>query len=113
MSATFIERCIRVGDYDNDGGIIDLETFEDFLYLYEASASGIDGDFMETAFSLTPAQRAQLDDILATRPATLLTALNATARSRWAHTIFSVLRCGVRAMPEMDTDAKVSAFLGI
>lgn len=113
MSATFIERVIRVGDFDNDGGIIDMEALADFLILYEADALGITADFLESEFSLTSPQRDQLDDILATRPSALLTALNATSRARWAHRVSSVLRCGVRQSTLCDTNAKCAALIGI
>ncbi len=111
MSATLIERCIRVGDFENDGGIIDIDDFEDYLYLLEAGiATAAD---LEAHFSLTTAQREQLDALVATMPASLLSAVNAAARARWVHKIYSVFRLGVRANADFDTDAKCAAALGI
>lgn len=110
MSATFIERCIRVGDYENDGGIIDIEDLEDHLHLLESG--DITTADIETRFSLTTAQRTQLDDIVATLPA-VTTAADAAARAGWVHRVFGVLRLGVRGHTDYDTDAKCATALGL
>lgn len=112
MSATFIERCIHRGDYENDGGAVDLDEFENCLVMYEA------GMLTNTAiierFAESEPQEEQIQDLLNTMPATTLS-LNvplvgilatpaAVARAQWVRSIRAVLNAGLWSLDAESTD---------
>lgn len=111
MSATFYERLMRIGDYENDGGIVDVEGFQNCLALYEAgdySASQI-----KSYFSCTAEQEEDVDDILGTLPGTLLSFLQTAARARWALHIGAVFRGSLMALSGFSTEAECKAAIGL
>jgi len=108
MSATFYERILRTGDYENDGGYIDIEEFEDLLVMYEAGEVG--AALIKSRFSCTTPQADDVDDILATIPNPLLGVL---VRARWAHLVAAICRSGLRGVAAYDTPAELEAELGV
>lgn len=111
MAASFYERVLGLGDYENDGGIIDVGEMGTELVLYEASLTTAAA--MKTKWSLTGAQGTDLDDILATMPNTLITLVQAAARARWAAKTFNVFKLGCQTDSRFDTVAELKTALGI
>lgn len=111
MSASFLERCLNLGDYENDGGAIDTVDLHSHLVLYEAGLCTAANIYFR--YSCTEAQENDVDAILATMPGTILSALNAVARARWAGVIFHVLKLGLQGHPSYDSVAEVETALGI
>lgn len=111
MSATFIERCIRVGDWENDGGIVDIGQLQTMLTLYEAGQ--INAQSIKDWFACTTEQGDELDEVLGTMPGTLLTLLQAAARARWANTVCAIFTAGVMMHPDYDTANECRAALGL
>ena len=99
-----------LGDYENDGGAIDLHVLWQLLHMYEAGI--VDAAYIKTRHSLTTPQGADLDELLATMPGLILTALNATARARWADTVYAVLYIGSEGNTGFNSEALARAALG-
>lgn len=111
MSASFIERCTLTGDYENDGGNVDLGQLQSCLVMYEAGI--VNAAFIKTCFSCTTAQGEDVNDILATMPSVLLTILNGLARARWTARIIEVLRAGQQQWSGFTNVALIKGHLGI
>lgn len=111
MSATFYERAIGVGDYDSDGGLIDLTAFFREIVLFEAGLTTAAA--LKTAFSLTTAQGNDLDDVLATMPGLVITLTQAATRARWAQKVYQVFYLGRQGDPRFDTTAECKTAIGV
>jgi hypothetical protein len=117
--ATFIERCIRVGDYETDGGVIDPTSVRTALQLYERADTNMDSlAEVGTAVtydsgSLTQAQEAELAEILATMPPTASNPTGAVNRAAWATRVAGVLEAGVRQWAGFTTGAAIRTKLGL
>lgn len=108
MSATLIQRFVYEGDYENDGGAIDGGYFRALLGLYDSDL--IDAAFIKTVFSLTTPQGNQLDEILATRPGSILGVLT---QSRWVEKVAGIILAGTQHLTGFETAADVENQLGI
>lgn len=117
MSATFYERMMRSGDWENDGGSINYDGLYKALRLFESSL--VDDDYVaveavrDVGTTLTTPQRADLDDVLATMPNVVLSALNATARARWTHKIYAISCAALDQRTGFTTEAMVKTALGV
>ena len=89
MAATFIERCIQLGDFYEDGGAIDLNQLYAAVCLYDAGIEN--AAFLKGIFNCTAAQGDELDEILATRPGVLEQVLT---RAQWVHKFVGTMYAG-------------------
>jgi len=111
MAATFVERCCKMGDYENDGGEIPPHYLKQLLHLWEDDL--IDAQYIKDMFSMTTPQADQFDTVLATRPSALLTALNAFNRARWSDTVVAKFEAGGYQWTNFSTAAAIETALGI
>lgn len=112
--ASFVERCIRKDDWQEDGGHVDLDALQTGLVLYEAGK--VDAAWLKTLFSCTGPQATQLDAILGTMPANVVVAtveLSPPERHRWAALIAEVMRAGLAELADFTTEAACKAAIGI
>ena len=103
--ASFIDRCLARGDYNDDGGSVDIEVFKSFLNLI------IEGSFATTKahdyFSCTQAQMDEMDEIIATLPSQL------SAKLRWVDVTYSNLMLGKLDIEGYRTNNEIRAHLGL
>lgn len=117
MAATFYQRVLQIGDWENDGGAIDLGELYSYLVLYEGSL--MSAAQIKSFTNCTTAQEDDVDEILGTMPNTILSALNATARARWPHLVYNVFKLGLYGaqgdtrFAAFDSEADIKAALGI
>lgn len=116
--STFIDRCCENGNWEtetpNEG--VNLGVLRLMLELYEAGDANVTASFMKTQLSCTEGQGGQLDNILATLPATveiLGVGLSPAARSRWVAKVMGILDAGLRNWTGFTTSEAVEAKLGI
>lgn len=109
--ATFIERCLRQGDWENDGGLVDIDLFQNSLALFE-SGRMTNAD-IHLLFNCTPGQAAEMEEITGTMPANTSSVPQAIARARWVVTTCAILRAGLIPWPAYDTPNKVRLSLGL
>lgn len=111
--ATFLDRIRQDNDFATDGGVIFYGELQRWLDLYAAGLASA-GD-IKTYYSMTTAQGAQFDAILATQPSSglLPTLLNAKAISQWPNKVASVLGQAQSYCGGMTTDAATKTALGI
>lgn len=85
--ATLYERILGLADYDTDGGGIDRTQLDVALHMWD-NGNLTTANF-KTMFGCTTPQAADVDDVFATRPAALLTVLNAVNRARWCDSVMA------------------------
>lgn len=109
--ATLLDRVLHTNDWVTDGGELSAQPFGYALCMYTAglwTAANI-----KTQFDMTTSQGAQLDAILATRPAAPLLLLNVPAYVQWADKVIGIIWAAQAAWPPFDTEAEVKTALGI
>lgn len=109
--ASLLDRMRYANDFDTDGGSIDINEFGAMLKLWNAGT--LTAAQFKSHFSMTTPQGDQLDDILATRPATPILFLGIPAYVAWVHKVCGVMHMAALYTSEFDTDAKVQTALGI
>lgn len=100
-----------MGDYENDGGGIDPHTVLINFTLYQIGQ--VDAGWLEDLYALTAAQRAELDEILATQPASLLFLVNAVDQARWPLRMHAIICAGAQRSPGYETASDVRVALGV
>lgn len=116
MSATLYERMGRFGDYENDGGDIAHTAFHRAATLYVAGLADDDyvADEMTEGYgALTTPQRADLDELLGTVPASLLFLVNAYQKAEWADRVFHTMLTCIERKNGMTTEAAFKTALGV
>lgn len=94
VSASFFERMLQIGDYENDGGVVDCSVWMPLiLQLYADDQITLATAGALPAINCTPAQLTELGEILNTRPA------SQTARQSWAIKTGSILFAGQMQVP--------------
>lgn len=83
--ASFIDRCIRTGDWADDGSAVDILNFQ--LALAGLDAEVINATQLKALFNCTTGQAAELDEILAKRPPNQ----NSVPAARWARNVIGIL----------------------
>lgn len=117
MTASLYDRACCFGDWENDGGSINPGALGIALCLYADDT--VDTDYVidncrsDGESALTSAQEGDVADVVATRPAALLTAVNAFARASWARRIEAILWAGREQRPGFTTEAAVKTALGV
>lgn len=110
MAATFYERCLRIGDYENDGGIVDLDALRVSFILY--SDGLVNAAWVKTTLGCTgTAQENDCQDILDTLPVVVLV-LSAAERAAWPHKVNAIFTAGVMGVG-FTTEALCKTALGI
>jgi len=108
--ASFIDRFTHLNDWDTDGGGIEPNQFTRAMDLY---ATGVyNAAALKSMFNCTTGQGNQLDTILATQPASLLTLVNAVSRAQWAAKVSAILMFAANGV-DFTTDAAAKTALGI
>lgn len=83
--ASFIDRCIRTGNWQDDGSAVDIAYFNSALTCFDADL--IDATQLKTLFNCTTDQGNELDEIIGQRPSNQ----NSVPASRWAKMVIAVL----------------------
>lgn len=110
MSASFYERILQLGDWENDGGPVDVSDLQSQLILYEAGL--MTAAEIASRYNCTVAQVLDVEEILGTMPTALLSAVQAAARARWSAKIGQVFKLGSQQDQRFDTVAEVKAAIG-
>jgi hypothetical protein len=103
--ATFIERACAYGEYESDGGAIDINAFMHTLVLWNEDQ--ISSAQLHGYFACTPAQEAECEEILATRPG------GGLARVQWASRVIAKIWAGGQFQFGLVDAASVRAALGL
>lgn len=116
--SSFVDRCCENGNWDSETPSegVNLGILRLMLELYEAGDANVTATFMKSQLSCTEGQGEQLDEILATMPATvniLGTELAPAARHRWVPKIIGILDAGLRNWTGFTTSGNVESKLGI
>lgn len=112
MAASYYERIIGLGDYADDGGVIDAGVTLQFLRLYAAGILPV--SWYRTAWALTTPQSAEFDTLLATQPSSglLATLINAKALAQWPDRVGAALALA-QSTWEYPTAASLKTALGV
>ncbi len=117
MAASYYDRVCCFGDWENDGGQLRSDTLGKALVLYAAGL--VDAAYVKTHClepgdnALTSPQQADIDDILATMPSTLLSLVGAFNKALWAAKVEQVLGAGRDQKTGFTTEAAVKTALGV
>ena len=115
--STFIERCMRIGNWETDPPYmhVDIESLRTCLQLWEADSGTVTIDYIKNnpMISCTPEQGADLDEIIATCPTAVPSPVAAVARSRWIQWVIGVLIAGLLQWDGFQTENEVRAAIGL
>lgn len=111
--ATFLDRVRQesTSDWETDGGWIANTEFCPLFAFW--AAGGTTTAALKSRYSMTTAQAAQLDAIIATRPAAPLLLLNVPAYVQWVDKIIGVLHLASQYATGFNTNAAIVSALGI
>jgi len=108
MSATFIERCTLKGDYEIDGGAIDLNHLKAALNIFDNEE--LDAENLSGIFNCTAGQETELNEILATRPNAQKSEFK---RAQWSEKIVGVMYGGSQNWTGFETASACRVKLGL
>ena len=103
--ATFIQRCVQEGDFETDGGAIDLNLFKAVLNL--ADYGLITLPEFKTILGCTVAQGNEVDELFGSAPAAILD------KTRWAEAVVAVMYAGSKYWSGFETAAACRVKLGL
>ena len=109
--ATFIERVMRIGDYEEDGGHVDLDMFRTGLVLLQRGL--IDAAYIKDLLGCTVPQGGDMDEILGLMPASTPPELAETARMCWITEVYEILRAGLMQWVGFELEGDVRSALGL
>jgi len=108
MSATLIERCTLKGDFENDGGAIDLNHLKAAINIFDNDE--LTAEDLEGIFGCTAGQAVVLNEILATRPNSQKSEFK---RAQWSEKIIGVMYGGSQNWTGFETASACRVKLGL
>jgi hypothetical protein len=103
--ATFIQRCVQEGDFETDGGAIDLNFLKSVTNLCDYGL--LTRAEFKTILNCTVAQANECDEIFAAAPAPVLD------KARWAEAVVAVMYAGSQHWVGFETASACRVKLGL